>query len=48
MTTLLGLTAPLDAIEAWSPRIASRLNDKRLAWRVELKCDDYRKRMEAA
>jgi DNA replication protein DnaC len=48
MTTLLGLSVSLIALEAWSPRIASRLADTRLVRTVELVCPDYRRRGEVA
>jgi DNA replication protein DnaC len=42
--TLLGLTVAPPNVEAWSPRIASRLSDRRLVVQATLTCGDYRRR----
>lgn len=42
--TLLGVTVATENVEAWSPRLASRLSDRRLVAAVTLTCPDFRKR----
>lgn len=41
--TLLGITVARENVEAWSPRLASRFADRRIAVSVTLTCEDYRK-----
>jgi DNA replication protein DnaC len=40
--TLLGFTADIDEIKAWSPRIGSRMSDKQVVARALLSGPDYR------